>query len=110
MVVNGYHKVSDILFEDIEINDCGFYPINVSLLSNKKGEISNITFRNISIPNSNEIRLLNKASQGTLDGIHFENITRNGIKVMDADGMRFKTSDTVGTINNLTLDGVQLHL
>lgn len=107
VIVYGAYDVKDVLFENIEINDCDFYPINVSLLSKKKGNISNVTFRNISIPNNKNIRLRNDATQGTVTDIHFENITRDGNKITDVGGMRFKTT---GTIGNVYLDNTLLNL
>ena len=101
VIVAGNAKISDVVFENVNINSCSFYPINVTLSSSStSGVIDNITFKNISIPNSNKIRLLNESS-GSVGNIHFSSIRRNGTLVSNTLALGLNKS---GSIGNITLE------
>jgi hypothetical protein len=97
--------------DDIIEQDCPFSPSfdfsrlhqsrngAFSLLdSSTNGSISRITFNHIEIPNTNAIRLLNAASAGTLGGIVFNDIYRQGSKVTTSGGLKLAKEGTLGTV------------
>ncbi len=99
VIVANDSSISDIRFENVEINECSFYPINVSLTSSSEfGSIKDITFANVSIPNDQPIRLLNATNNGTVSNLTFSNISRNGKKVSSLSEMNFKKEGTIGDI------------
>ena len=99
VIVAGDAKISDVSFKNVEINDCSFYPINVSLLSDSaSGSIEGISFENISIPNSNPIRILNASSSGSISNISFSSIYRSGNEVSSSQGLNLKKEGSIGEI------------
>ncbi len=102
VIVAGNSSISEVSFKNVEINNCSFYPINVSLLSDSaSGSIDNIRFENVSIPNNNPIRLLNASSRGKISGISFHNIYRKGDRIHDSASLLLKQE---GDMNQISLE------
>lgn len=74
--------ISDIHFNNIEIYNGAFYPINVTLNDkNTKAEVKDIYFKNIRINGTREIRFANYSSEGKFGNIYFDDIYRNNTRV-----------------------------
>ncbi len=81
--------ISNIHFNDIEIYNGAFYPINVTINDqNTKGEIKDIYFNNISFNGNRDIRFADFSSEGTFGNIYFDNIYRNGSLIKSFLGSR----------------------
>lgn len=105
-VFNSIHggggHMSNYLFEDIRIENCDFRFFSLQIRPNKHansktlGEISNITFRNISLttPDGQPLKRLNliqgAGSEHTISDINFENVTVNGIPYTNAKNGGFE--------------------
>lgn len=102
VIVAGDASISAVSFKNVEINECSFYPINVSLLADSaKGSIHKVNFENINIPNDNPIRLLNASASGSVSEIFFHNIYRRGAKVQGLSSLSIKQE---GSVNLVTLN------
>lgn len=87
VIVSGPGKVSDIVFEDIEIQQDKGRAINVTLDTTNATSVSNIQFKNIRYQSSLPNRIsTEKAAAGKAD-VLFSNITGNGVRL---------TSDNAG--------------
>ena len=100
IIVAGNSTISGIRFENVSINSCSFYPINLTLAEeSNSGTINDITFSHIAIPNNNAIRLNNAAAKGKLGNIHFDNITRNEKKVTNQNELILSKNGVLGTLD-----------
>ena len=100
VIVAGNSTISGIRFENVSINSCSFYPINLTLAEeSNSGTINDITFSHIAIPNNNAIRLNNAAAKGKLGNIHFDNIIRNEKKVTNQNELILSKNGILGTLD-----------
>lgn len=97
LLANDYAKtalsptISDIHFNNIEIYDAGFYPMNVTFYDGvSQGTIKDIYFNNIRFNGFSEIRNANYSKYGTFGDIYFDNIYREGEKITDMAGLNLR--------------------
>ncbi len=99
VIVAGNSTISNITFSDVDIHQCSFYPINLTLHEESaSGVINEIHFQNIKIPNDNKIRLCNSSSSGEIKNIEFDSIYRKGSRVNTTLGLKLNLTGTIGTV------------
>jgi hypothetical protein len=77
--LNDGAKVTNVSFEGIEVYSSVKYPINVSLNENSRAQISNVTFKDITIHCDTELKIENRSTKGgIIRDIHFINCVRGG--------------------------------
>lgn len=81
----GAAKITNVIFDNIEIYDSAKYPINVTIDGSSKAKIEGLTFKNIRIEGSRKVRLCNRSTVGgSIDGVTFEYCSRNGKEATSA--------------------------
>lgn len=94
VILGGGAKVTNIVFEDIEIYSSALYPVNVTLYDIASAQIDGIYFKNLDIRGDKSVRVANNSAVGgTIENLYFEGCMRNGILIEGYARLALKLTD-----------------
>lgn len=89
--LNDKAKLTNVTFEGIEVYSSTKYPINVSLSEDASAQISDVTFKDITIHCDTELKIENRSTKGgSIMNVHFINCVRGGKVVNDKASLNLR--------------------
>lgn len=89
--LNDKAKLTNVTFEGIEVYSSAKYPINVSLSEDASAQISDVTFKDITIHCDTELKIENRSTKGgSIKNVHFINCVRGGKVANDKSSLNLR--------------------